>query len=227
MAGATRTGGAGRLVSCVAWALLLVVLWQWGRDLTETGTIPRTVLGERPSVSRLTDGRPLPAPHEPLPGAPAPVLLEIDSIGVRAQVMERGVDATGGIDPPPYELPDVAGWYAGGPTPGARGPALVVGHVDTDTGQAVFYSLSAVEPGSEVRVTREDGSVAEFTVIGVDVIEREQFDPVQVYEGGQDGLAELRLITCGGTFDRERQSYSANVVVSAYLSGTSPARSSV
>ncbi|WP_326600578.1 class F sortase [Streptomyces sp. NBC_01803] len=216
MTGVPRASGTGRLISAVAWTVLLLALWLWGRELTDGGP-PLGTPGEAPAAGRAGEGATPPAPAEPLAGHPAPRVVEIEAIGVRADIVARDVDASGGVAPPPFETPEVVGWYAGGPTPGAAGAAVLVGHVDTETEPAVFYALSDVPPGSEVRVTRTDGSVAEFTVSDVEVVERGEFDATRVYGPRRAGAAELRLITCGGTFDRERQSYSANVVVSAYL----------
>jgi hypothetical protein len=54
----------------------------------------------------------------------------------------------------------------------------------------------------------------------VQVIARDRFDAQQAYGPRKSGRAELRLVTCGGTFDRASGSYTANVVVSAYLTGS-------
>ncbi|MCZ9339346.1 hypothetical protein NGM37_16355, partial [Streptomyces sp. TRM76130] len=83
--------------------------------------------------------------------------------------------------------------------------------------------LSTLRPGDTVRVLRDDtgaGEVAEFTVDDVQVLPREGFDARQAYGPRHSGRAELRLITCGGTFDAVSGTYTANVVVSAYLTGT-------
>lgn len=69
-------------------------------------------------------------------------------------------------------------------------------------------------------MVRDDGKVAEFTVDDVEVVRRDRFDARQAYGPRQPDRAELRLITCGGTFDRVSRSYTANVIVSAYLTGT-------
>ncbi|WP_197355729.1 class F sortase, partial [Streptomyces clavuligerus] len=151
-----------------------------------------------------------------------PERVEIPSLGISAPVVPRGLDAAGAVDPPPYALARTVGWYGAGTQPGARGASLLVGHVDTETRPAVFYGLSAARPGAEVRVTRADGSVARFTVDDVQVFERKRFDARKVYGPRRDGRAELRLITCGGTFDRASGSYTSNVVVSAYLTGLKP-----
>ncbi|WP_049571477.1 class F sortase [Streptomyces sp. SBT349] len=221
--GEPRASGSGRLISVLAWTLLLLALGLWGRELSDGhfpgAAFPGTALGDASAAAGEEGGGELPPPAPPLAGDAAPLAVEIDAIGVRADVVERGLDAGGGVEPPPFERPELVGWWADGPSPGAEGAAVLVGHVDTEREPAVFYALSAVEAGEPVRVTREDGSTAEFTVSGVEVVERAGFDAERVYGQRRDGAAELRLITCGGTFDEERGSYSANVVVSAYLTG--------
>ncbi|MEV7811923.1 class F sortase [Streptomyces flaveolus] len=213
-----RTTGTGRLVTGLAWALLLFGLWLWGRAVTDVpwgtdGLTTGDVLG------RAADPARLPRAARPLTGA-VPQRVDIPRLGVQAPVVARGLDARGAVDPPPYEQPGVVGWYGAGPEPGAAGAALLVGHVDTETRPAVFYRLSAAKPGERVRVFRADGKVAEFTVDDVRVLPRDDFDARQAYGPRKPGRAELRLITCGGSFDRASRSYTANVVVSAYLTGT-------
>ncbi|WP_405712963.1 MULTISPECIES: class F sortase [unclassified Streptomyces] len=214
--------GHGRLLAGVAWAVLLLGLWLWGRGITDgsgVGSAPTT--GDIAAVGRPL-GVPLPPPHDPIEGA-VPERVEIPSIGVEAPVIARGLDKDGAIEPPSFDTPQTVGWYDGGAEPGAKGPALLVGHVDTETRPAVFYGLSAARPGAEVEVTRADGTVAEFTVDDVQVFTRARFDADKAYGPRKAGRAELRLITCGGTFDRATHSYDANVVVSAYLTGEKPA----
>ncbi|MFD9906093.1 class F sortase [Streptomyces sp. NPDC059063] len=213
--------GTSRLVMGVAWAVLLVGLWLWGNEITDVrGGLSDPTTGDVAAVGRPA-GVDLPRAHEPL--APArPQRVDVPSLGVRAPVVARGLDVRGAIDPPPYAQPGVVGWYGGGVRPGAAGTALFVGHVDTESRPAIFYHLSAVRPGEKIRVTRDDGSLAEFTVDDVQVLSRDDFDAGQAYGPRETGRAELRLITCGGTFDRASRTYSANVVVSAYLTGTGP-----
>ncbi|MFD5905236.1 class F sortase [Streptomyces microflavus] len=215
MSAPDRPAGTGRLLTGVAWAVLLLGLWLWGRDASGGMSAPTT--GDVAAVGRPL-GAPLPPAREPLDGA-APRSVEVPSVGIDAPVVPRGLDKDGAIDPPPYDLPQTAGWYGKGTEPGAEGPALIVGHVDTETEPAVFYGLSAVQPGEKVRVVRDDGSVAEFTVDDVQVVTRERFDAEKAYGPRVDGRAELRLITCGGKYDEKSRSYTANVVVSAYLTG--------
>lgn len=209
--------GRGRLLTGVAWAVLLLGLWLWGRNATDGpgGGSPAPTVGDVAAVGRPL-GVPLPTAHDPMEPA-RPRYVDVPSIGVTAPVVARGLDAEGAIDPPPYESPDTVGWYGSGVEPGAKGTALFVGHVDTETKPAVFYGLSASRPGQKIRVTRADGSVAVFTIDDVQVFDRDRFDARKVYGPRDTSRAELRLITCGGTFDRRTRAYTANVVVSAYL----------
>ncbi|WP_328555351.1 MULTISPECIES: class F sortase [unclassified Streptomyces] len=219
MAERERSPGVGRLLTGVAWLVLLLGLWLWGREVTELrlGTSAPTT-GDIAAVGRPPEVR-LPPALKPLRNA-RPQRVDIPSMGVQAPVVARGLDRLGAIDPPPFDQPGVVGWYAAGAEPGAAGTALMVGHVDTRTRPAVFYKLSSVKPGDTVRVMRDDGTVAEFTVDDVQVLPRDHFDAQQAYGVRKSGRAELRLITCGGTFDRRSDSYTANVVVSAYLTGS-------
>ncbi|MGW7378521.1 class F sortase [Streptomyces sp. NPDC054794] len=215
-----RPAGTGRLMTVVAWVALLFGLWLWGREVTD---VPMGISGGPTTGDVAAVGRPaeadLPPAVKPLTDA-LPQRIDIPELGVQAPVVGRGLDARGAVDPPPFDQAGTVGWYAGGVKPGAVGTAVMVGHVDTETRPAVFYKISTMRPGETVRVIRDDGKVAEFTVDDVRVLPRAGFDAQQAYGSRQSGRAELRLITCGGTFDRTSHSYTANVVVSAYLTGT-------
>lgn len=201
------------------WALLLLGLWLWGREVTDVPHgISGPATGDMAAVGRPPEVR-LPPAARPL-GDAVPQRIDIPRLGVQAPVVARGLDARGAIDPPPFAQAGVVGWYAGGVKPGAAGAALMVGHFDTETRPAVFYRISTMRPGDTIRVTRGDGRFAEFTVDDVELLTREHFDARQAYGPRSSGRAELRLITCGGTFDRATGGYTANVIVSAYLTRT-------
>ena len=208
--------GRGRFATTVFWAVLLLALFVWGRSTADGGaTGPASSAGQQ--VGRT---EPLPVAHRPLDDAARPVRLHIPSAGIRARVAPGGLDSRGGLAAPSYAHADRVAWYRDGPRPGAEGVALMTGHVDTDTRRAVFYALSTVGRGAKVRVTGEDGRTTEFTVESTEVVPGDRFDAARVYGPRTDGRAELRLLTCGGTFDRESRSYTSNVVVSAYLTGS-------
>ncbi|MDV5144618.1 class F sortase [Streptomyces sp. SBC-4] len=158
--------------------------------------------------------RPAPPPR-PLARS-RPTALAVPAITIEAPVTELGLDAAGRLATPPVENPRVVGWYAKGATPGERGTAVVVGHRDTSSGPAVFLNLDSLSPGNTVRVARADGRVAVFTVDRVRTYAKADFPDKEVY--GATGRPELRLLTCGGSFDRST-GYEANIVVFAHLTG--------
>ncbi|MFD8570487.1 class F sortase [Streptomyces sp. NPDC059639] len=121
----------------------------------------------------------------------------------------------GRLAAPPETDANLAGWWADGPSPGTRGTAIIAGHVDVPTGRAVFYNLGALGVGMSVLVDRDDASTARFTIDAIDVYDADAFPDDKVY--ADTGHPELRLITCGGGFDRRHQQYKGNVVVSAHL----------
>jgi sortase (surface protein transpeptidase) len=156
-------------------------------------------------------------PLRPLP-ASTPVSLAIPAIGVRAPMMALGLDGAGALETPPFDMPGTAAWFRDSPAPGAVGASVVVGHVDTRSGPAVFWKLAALRTGSTVEVARLDGRVAVFTVQRVRMYPKDRFPAKEVYSAsGPADRSELRLITCGGPFDRKRAEYTGNVVAYARL----------
>ncbi|MCZ2828957.1 class F sortase [Modestobacter sp. VKM Ac-2986] len=156
------------------------------------------------------------APAEPVA---APVSLAVPAIGVTSDLMRLGLNDDGTVEVPPLGPDDQAGWYERGPAPGAVGPALLLGHVDSAAaGPGIFFELGAVQPGDEVEVTRADETVAVFAVDRVEVHPKDDFPTIEVYGNTPD--AQLRLITCGGAFDSAARSYEDNVIVFATMTGT-------
>ena len=144
-----------------------------------------------------------------------PVGLTIPSIGVRASaVVNLGKDPNGDLQvPTDFATP---GWFADGPAPGQYGPAVIAGHVDSTKGPAIFYRLGALRRGAVVMVSRADGRITRFSVDKVERYAKNRFPTVAVY-GDTTHRSELRLITCGGTFDRSTGHYLDNVVAYAHL----------
>ncbi|MFH9350719.1 class F sortase [Kitasatospora sp. NPDC017646] len=200
---------------------------------TEPGTGPLAGKAAPPAavapaapVPSATAGRPAaptavrPAAPTAARGAPAlkrskPTRLRIPQIGVEAPFTELTLNPAGQLNAPPPDDKNLVGWYRDGVTPGERGSAVVAGHVDTTKGPAVFLLLSLLVPGNKVEVRREDGTVAVFTVDSVQTFAKDAFPDQKVY--GKTPDAQLRLITCGGTYDKKRRDYRDNVVVFAHL----------
>jgi sortase (surface protein transpeptidase) len=142
-----------------------------------------------------------------------PARISIPAIGVSAAVVRLGLKPDGTLEVPSDF--DDTGWYTGGPAPGETGPAVVAGHIDSQRGPAVFYRLRELRPGDEITVGRADGSSVRFTVDGIAQYPKRAFPTEAVFGPSPDPI--LRLITCGGSFDRSRRSYRDNVVVTARL----------
>jgi hypothetical protein len=169
------------------------------------------------AVGATTAAVPNTASVPPLPASP-PVRLDIPAAGVRTDLITLGLRGDGTVEVPPHADRDTsrAGWYRHSPTPGERGPAVLLGHVDSaDDGPAVFFDLGALRPGDTATVRRADGRDAVFRVTRVATYPKDRFPTDEVY--GDTAGAELRLITCGGAFDRGAGSYTDNVVVDAVL----------
>jgi sortase (surface protein transpeptidase) len=156
---------------------------------------------------------PIAAPPEsgdPRPVA-APVSLSIPDIGVSTNLIHLGLTSGGALQVP--STTSVAGWYTGSPRPGAIGPAIIVGHIDSYQGPGVFFRLIDLKPSDRIYVRRTDGTLAVFRVTAVHMYLKEAFPTQAVYGPTPD--AELRLITCGGAFDSSSGHYLSNVIVYA------------
>ncbi|MDQ0797856.1 class F sortase [Streptomyces sp. B1I3] len=160
-----------------------------------------------PSASASTAGPGLPRSE--------PERISIRDIAVDAPFTPLSIGSSGRLDAPPADDKNLVGWFKDGATPGERGTSVVAGHVDTKTGPAVFLYLRTLKKGSAVDITREDGVVATFKVDTVETFSKADFPSDRVYD--DNGTAQLRLITCGGEYDKRAKDYKDNVVVFAHL----------
>jgi len=140
-----------------------------------------------------------------------PVHIRIPSIGVDASITDLGLAPDGTIEVPAD--PRQAGWYKLGSVPGDAGPAVILGHLDSTTGPAVFARLAGLRVGDQVLVARADGSQVRFQVDRVATFAVNSFPTEAVYGATPEPV--LRLITCSGTFSRAQGRYLSNVVVFA------------
>jgi hypothetical protein len=143
-----------------------------------------------------------------------PTVLRIPTLGINARFESPLVlNAEGEISVP--KAFDTVGWYQGGASPGEKGTASILGHVDSYEGSAIFFSLGQLTPGDRVYVDRADGSTAEFEVEYFERYEQADFPTEKVY--GMTDYPSLRLITCSGVYDKGVRRYSHNTVVYARL----------
>lgn len=218
---ASRPVGRGLLWSAAAF--LLGSLLVYNSVDTSADPQPQSHHAVAASATPRTNGSspaPAAAPGLSLPRS-APKRLRIPSIAVDAPFAPLGLSPSGGLEAPPPNDNNLVGWYKDGATPGERGSSIIAGHVDTKTGPAVFMQLESLKPGSIVNITREDGVTATFKVDSVETFSKANFPSDRVYGDVQE--ASLRIITCGGAYDRKVRDYVDNVVVFAHLSSYTPA----
>jgi sortase (surface protein transpeptidase) len=144
---------------------------------------------------------------------PVPVRVEIPRIAVASSLerLGRAPDRT-------VQVPsdwNVAGWYASGPRPGDPGSAVILGHVDSKRGPAVFFRLHQLRRGDAITITRADGSSVRFVVERIEQYPEDRFPTDAVYYPTL--TPALRLVTCGGQFDHATGHYRSNMIVFATL----------
>ena len=138
-----------------------------------------------------------------------PIHLSIPALHLSVGVSQLGLNRDGSpAVPTNFQLP---GWYKFGPSPGQRGSAVILGHVDSYRGQAVFYNLVHLRPGNRVFVTLANGRRVQFDVIGLRMYSKQHFPVSLVY--GPRTYSALQLVTCGGVFDYRTGHYLSNIVV--------------
>lgn len=189
--------------------------------------IPRTTTAAPTGVPATGAGAPATGSPPPtsagpiLPSSP-PVSVAVPAIGVRSNLLTLGLNPDNTVEVPPLGPVSQAGWFDRSPTPGQLGPAVLLGHIDSaQYGPGVFFRLGALVPGDPIEVTRSDHTVAVFEVDRVVSYPKDAFPSLEVY--GNTRNAQLRLITCGGVFDRAARSYESNIVVYASLVASRPA----
>jgi LPXTG-site transpeptidase (sortase) family protein len=178
---------------------------------TPTGSGPTAGASAPPAGSAAPSSAPTPAASPAIADGVAPIRVSVPSIELDEPLIDLGIAADGRMEVP-TDFDDV-GWFTGGGRPGGRGPTVVAAHVDSTTGPAVFARLSEVGVDDEVAVTDAEGTVARYRVTEVADFAKAEFPTARVFGATADD--SLRLITCGGFFDRSVGHYDDNRVVFA------------
>ena len=165
-----------------------------------------------PAPASATASMPAPAPKQ-TQFELLPVSIKIPSINLVAPVVKTGLEASGALHVP--SSPDLTGWYDLGPKPGEIGPSVITGHLDSAAGPGVFWNLNKTRIGDEIDVVRDDGSIAVFKIYKEEKYPQNNFETQKVYGAVSD--AELRVITCAGTYSKATGHYSDDLVVYANL----------
>lgn len=143
----------------------------------------------------------------------APEEIRISEIGVKAKIIKLGLNADQTLEVPKNY--SQAGWWTGGSHPGEVGPAVIVGHLDSKIGPAVFYGLQQLQQGHEIQILDTAGHMTVFKVDQLIQVSKDQFPTKVVY--GQTDRPTLRLVTCGGSFNQWTGHYRDNIIVFASL----------
>jgi len=216
-------GGAGRYAVSASRQAVAVIAVLVGSLLALTGGVGIVGAAALDGGSAYVAG---PAPHVTVPrgpiaappdaagdaAVPEPVFLVIPAIGVSTRLIRLGTTRQGAMAVP--ATTSVAGWYTASARPGAIGPAVIAGHVDSYRGPGIFFRLHLLHPGDRAFVLRANGTLAVFVITAVRTYRKAAFPVQAVY--GPAPYAALRLVTCGGYFDRTSGSYLSNVVAYGY-----------
>lgn len=143
----------------------------------------------------------------PVAARPVPISVRIDAIGVESTLDPMGIAADGSAEVPADF--DRVGWFTGSPP----GPTVLLGHVDSTDGPAVFYRLRELRPGDEVSIGTADGATTRYRVERTEQVPKDDFPTFAVFGASAEDV--LRLVTCAGDFDRGERSYIDNLVVHA------------
>ncbi|MEJ2861394.1 class F sortase [Actinomycetospora flava] len=153
-------------------------------------------------------------PNSPAPlTSSAPTKVTVPSISAESDLVPTGLQENGSLEVPPVSQPMQASWFDQSPTPGEVGPSVILGHVNGGGQPGIFANLKDVVAGAQVFVDRADGQRAVFEVARVETIPKDSFPTDAVYNDTAN--PQLRLITCGGDYDRGARSYRSNVIVYA------------
>lgn len=214
-----RRGGRQQALSATAAAALLIAgitaltIGLLRQTPAPPNAAPHRVPVATPSTpaTAVPDETPAPSAAAAVMASSPPTRLSIPTIGVKTSLERLGLDKNRAMQTP--KNPDRAGWFTPGPTPGAKGPAVLAGHVTWNQKRSVFFDLARLHTGEHVYVEREDGSTARFTVTRTAQYAKNRFPSLDVYRNTDH--AELRLITCAG--DYRDHHYADNTVVYARL----------
>lgn len=217
-----RGGGRGRFATATAAVLMLLLL-----VACSSGQAGSTSTTGIPSPPAIPAAPPVPSPAVPGPvtadalaeplAESEPLSAQIPAIGLATgRLVHLGLTADRALEVPGDAI--TAGWFTLSPTPGEIGPSVIAGHVNYASVPGVFARLHEMRSGDTVTIDRADGTSAVFTTYRVDRYPKSAFPTEQVY--GNTETPELRLITCGGSFDRGAGEYRDNVVVFANLTST-------
>lgn len=140
-----------------------------------------------------------------------PKIISIPKIGIRARIVQVGVDIEGRLDVPrtAYDV----GWYTGSSRPGEQGAMVIDGHVQGVGGGAIFTNLNKLLIGDKVDITRGDGKQFNYTVVATETVPVEKVNMAKLLISQDPAKSALNLITCGGSYNASSGQFSDRTII--------------
>ena len=194
LAGAALAGGGAA-----------VLLWPEARVAADVGSV--LAAPADPTPVGATAGRS--SPSVPARSGFVPQRLLVESLDIDAALTATVVDADGALVPP--EDPEQLAWWRGVRAGAGAGSVLVAGHLDSRRyGQGPLARIVRLDPGDRAVLTGSGGTRATYVVRGVETFDKDALPAAELFSTG--GPERLVLVTCGGTFERDRGGWDSNVV---------------
>jgi Sortase domain len=169
-------------------------------------SVPTTGTSPRPSISQATTTLSLSTEVSPSKSARRPVRLRVPALNVNRAISLKPLTIDGDRKLASPRDPQSIGWFR------AKGPLVVVGHVDSTTGPGIFFRLIQLKQGDRIEVDFDDGTSVEYVASQVSRFPKKSFPTDLVYRAPQ---SDLRIITCGGKFNHRTRHYVDNIIVLA------------
>jgi hypothetical protein len=135
--------------------------------------------------------------------------LVIDKIGTNARIVSVGLTKEGNMDAP-GNIYDV-GLYKYGAKLGQNGTAVLAGHLDGANGEkGVFYDLNKLKAGDTITINRYNATPLTYKVTKTKIYKSTD-KPTEVFKSSSG--AHLNLITCTGSWDKNKAQYDERLVV--------------
>lgn len=148
---------------------------------------------------------------------PAPARVRYPGIKADLPATEVGIAEDGAMEVP--EDAAVAGWYRYSSAPSEEsGSTIIAAHAGSiPTPRGPLYDLRDSRVGQSIEIVDTKGATTLWKVADVEQLHKETLDLGPYFSN--TGERKLVLFTCGGRWDKERQSYDDNIIVTATPAG--------
>jgi len=143
-----------------------------------------------------------------------PKYITLPTINTSGYVINVGIDQDNAIAVPPNV--HLAGWFVNSVLPGQKGLSIIDGHVDGTNIGGIFRNLKEIKIGDSFTVAMGNESNLEYKVKDVQIIANEDAANI-LFSQIPNVESQLNLITCGGNYLTDQQTYDKRVIVMAEL----------